>query len=215
MIHPSKRARWAERVRDLLVRPSGRLVCLEFPTKMTSELGPPYCASFWHYQLHLSYPGNERVVNYETKVIDTSSNVTSSSGSGLTMLARFPPPFTHNGADSENGPRGRGWISIWGLNLGGEKPATSPDKTRNTIRDGTAGEGTWEVVKAQGHKLLVRRKSASPEKRSMSPEKVPGSPETRSRSPTKRGRCQADTTTRHEGSPKKLCLREPQPQNYV
>lgn len=135
-IPPSARPKWAARMQQLLARPSGRLVCLEFPTgKHPSTGGPPHSAAFWFYQLHLSNPGNEQVITYGEKkpsahqdpeqdadhahkdyAINTEAGT--SSGPGLTMMVRFKPQKTHESGQSYDGVFGRDWVSIWGHSLG-------------------------------------------------------------------------------------------------
>ncbi|KAL1849438.1 hypothetical protein Daus18300_013262 [Diaporthe australafricana] len=135
-IPPSARPKWAARMQQLLARPNGRLVCLEFPTgKHPSTGGPPHSAAFWFYQLHLSNPGNEQVITYGEKkpsahhatvqdaddahkgyTIDTTAGI--SSGPGLTVVVRFKPHITHESGQSYKGTFGRDWVSIWGHSLG-------------------------------------------------------------------------------------------------
>lgn len=123
-------------MQQLLARPSGRLICLEFPTgKHPSTGGPPYSAAFWFYQLHLSNPGNEQIITYGEKNqpadqasgenIDQSqrewtinANSGTSTGPGLAMILRFKPNVTHESGQSYQGSFGRDWVSVWGHSLG-------------------------------------------------------------------------------------------------
>lgn len=136
-IPPTVRPKWAARMQQLLARPDGRLVCLEFPTgRHLKEGGPPYSAAFWFYQLHLTHPGNEEVIKYEVEK-DLKHPVTGEDlgpsqkpyysinmdagnpyGGGLSMLARFKPRKTHEAGQSEDGKFGRDWVSVWGPSLG-------------------------------------------------------------------------------------------------
>lgn len=110
---------------ELLARPHGRLICYEYPTgKLAETGGPPYFAPFWCYELHLNYPGNEKVIDYEKKVLDLSRETTSLGGPGLTMLGRVE--FRRRDEDSA---MGNDWVSIWGPSLGsGKKRGPSPHK---------------------------------------------------------------------------------------
>ncbi|ROV96831.1 hypothetical protein VMCG_07929 [Cytospora schulzeri] len=130
-IPPTARPKWAARMQQLLARPDGRLVCLEFPTgRNLKEGGPPYSAAFWYYQLHLTNPGNEEVIKYEVendlKHPETGADLSlmqkpyysinmdaaNPRGDGLTMLARFKPRETHEAGQSEDGKFGRDWVSV-------------------------------------------------------------------------------------------------------
>lgn len=156
-IPPSSRPQWATRMQQLLARPSGRLVCLEFPTgKHPSTGGPPHSAAFWFYQLHLSNPGNDQVITYGEKKDSTSqgpgrdidqtqnewtinANAGTSTGPGLAMIVRFKPNVTHESGQSYQGSFGRDWVSIWGHSLGSGllKPdATSEDSKEQVEKDG-------------------------------------------------------------------------------
>lgn len=124
-------------MQQLLARPDGRLVCLEFPTgRHLKEGGPPYSAALWFYQLHLTHPGNQEVIRYEVEK-DLKHPVTGEDlgpsqkpyysinmdagnpfGGGLSMLARFKPRKTHEAGQSEDGKFGRDWVSVWGPSLG-------------------------------------------------------------------------------------------------
>ncbi|PSR87311.1 S-adenosyl-L-methionine-dependent methyltransferase, partial [Coniella lustricola] len=112
---PSCRARWAQRMDELLARPHGRLVCLESPSKKPQMAkGPPYCASIWHYTLHLANPGNDQVVNYETKVIETRATDATLRNPGLSLLWRAASAVAHHGATEESDDRGGEYLSVWG-----------------------------------------------------------------------------------------------------
>lgn len=122
-------------MQQLLSRPDGRLVCLEFPTgRQLKEGGPPYSAAFWFYQLHLTHPGNEEVIKYQAKNNSSSTGLQkyrinmkagNPCGGGLTMLARFKPNKTHEAGQSEDGKFGRDWVSVWGPSLG--RPASASE----------------------------------------------------------------------------------------
>lgn len=130
-------------MQQLLARPSGRLICLEFPTgKHPSTGGPPHSAAFWFYQLHLANPGNEQIITYGEgkpsaqqnpgKGIDQSQkdwtinlNAGISAGPGLAMILRYKPGVTHESGQSYQGPFGRDWLSVWGHSLGSGLPKTA------------------------------------------------------------------------------------------
>ncbi|KAG8158513.1 hypothetical protein KVR01_011635 [Diaporthe batatas] len=132
-IPPSSRPKWAARMQQLLARPNGRLVCLEFPTgKHPSTGGPPHSAAFWFYQLHLSNPGNEQIITYEKKhpaeqdprqdagqgqEWAVTPHAGTSSGPGFAMITRFKPSITHACGQDSQGSFGRDWISVWGHSL--------------------------------------------------------------------------------------------------
>lgn len=123
-------------MQQLLARPSGRLICLEFPTgKHPSDGGPPHSAAFWFYQLHLANPGNEKIITYgegmpwvlrnPRKDINQSQkdwiinlNAAASAGPGLAMIMRLKPSVTHESGQSYGGTFGRDWLSVWGHSLG-------------------------------------------------------------------------------------------------
>ncbi|KAG6358738.1 hypothetical protein INS49_012257 [Diaporthe citri] len=156
-IPPSSRPQWAARMQQLLAQPSGRLVCLEFPTgKHPSTGGPPHSAAFWFYQLHLSNPGNDQVITYGEKKDSASQdpgrdidqaqkewtiNATAgtSTGPGLAMIVRFKPNVTHESGQSYQGSFGRDWVSIWGHSLGS-----------GLLKPGTTSEGSKEQVEKDG-----------------------------------------------------------------
>ncbi|GAP84657.1 putative thiol methyltransferase [Rosellinia necatrix] len=85
---PSMRPAWAARMRSLLRRPGGRLLCLEFPVeKSPAEPGPPWAAPPAAYLDHLSDPG------------------------GLRRLVHVKPTRTHQ-SGTEDG-RVQDFISVW------------------------------------------------------------------------------------------------------
>lgn len=153
-IPPSSRPQWAARMQQLLAHPSGRLVCLEFPTgKHPSTGGPPYSAAFWFYQLHLSNPGNERVITYVEHKHSASQdpgkdadqaqkewainlNSGHSTGPGLAMMVRFKPNVTHESGQSYQGSFGRDWVSIWGhsLGIGLPRPNTTSEDSKDQLK---------------------------------------------------------------------------------
>lgn len=133
MINPSARARWAQRMCDLLARPHGRLICHEWPTGTLLESGgPPYFAPSWCYQLHLTYPGNEKVIDYNKKAIDTSPETTSLGDLGLAMLGRCEMQAPDSKGKVLNGSD---WVSIWGPSVGSMKRKKSPPHGQDVEQD--------------------------------------------------------------------------------
>lgn len=50
-LHPSQRGKWAERMAEL-IKPGGKLVCLEFPMYKDPKLpGPPWGVNGVHWEL--------------------------------------------------------------------------------------------------------------------------------------------------------------------
>lgn len=91
-------------------------MCREFPSdKDVICSGPPYSAALWFYQLHLTYPGNDKVVDYVKGVIDLSPETTSTSGTGLKQVARF----LAKDMDTTGSRACKRWVSFWGPSLGG------------------------------------------------------------------------------------------------
>lgn len=153
-IPPSSRPQWAARMQQLLARPSGRLICLEFPTgKHSSTGGPPYSAAFRYYQLHLSNPGNNEIITYGEKnqsahqapgednhqaqeewTINADSGT--STGPGFAMILRFKPNVTHESGQSDQGPFGRDWVSVWGHSPGSGLlvPDTTPRGSKEQVK---------------------------------------------------------------------------------
>lgn len=126
MIPPSTRPKWAQKMSGLLARPCGRLVCHEFPTgKHVSRGGPPFFAALWCYDLHLTYPGNEKVIDYENQVLDVDQGPIPSGCLGLTMLARSMVEDSNTTRMLRGGENGRDWVSVWAPTLGGVKRKAS------------------------------------------------------------------------------------------
>lgn len=128
-------------MQQLLARPDGRLVCLEFPTgRKLEEGGPPYSAAFWFYQLHLTNPGREQVIRYETdggigstKVHSINMDAVNRCSDGLAMMARFRPEEIREVGRDGDGKFGRDWVSVWGPSLG--RPDRDQKKSREEQMD--------------------------------------------------------------------------------
>ena len=89
-----------------LLSPTGRLVCIEFPTyKDPADGGPPWALPPEVYEAHLSKPGVE--IPYDDKgrvVLDKDGDHTEG---GLVRVAHFQPERTF-----EVG-KGTDWVSVW------------------------------------------------------------------------------------------------------
>lgn len=117
-----------------LARPHGKLLCQETAfEKDFSQGGPPYGAALWCYQLHLTYPGNDRVIDYVKGVIDLSPETTSTSGPGLTQYVRFRTADLDTGGERDV----ETWMSIWGPALGGVRLQTMRETPPNDRIVGT------------------------------------------------------------------------------
>lgn len=107
MLPPVQRPVWAERMRDLLSWPNGRLICVEYPTcTPLSDGGPPYFAPLWCYQLHLTHPGDGSLIDYKKQMFNLA-NKKLPIQQGLTMLARFKPTKCHLKGSSHDTVQGR------------------------------------------------------------------------------------------------------------
>ncbi|KAI4164153.1 MAG: hypothetical protein LQ342_002117 [Letrouitia transgressa] len=104
---PSMRPAWAHRMSQLLsAKPSGQLICLEFPTyKEPSTGGPPFGVTPNTYLEHLSHPGIELPYNDAGQVVEGARPQPSTGG--LERTAHWQPEKTH-----EIG-KGTDWVSIW------------------------------------------------------------------------------------------------------
>lgn len=101
------RPAWAQRMSQLLAKgPSGRLICIEFPTyKEPSTGGPPFGLTPQTYVEHLSHPGEELAYD-ENGHVKVRSQGQPTSGS-LERLDHWQPARTH-----EIG-KGTDWVSVW------------------------------------------------------------------------------------------------------
>ena len=101
------RPAWAQRMSQLLAaEPSGRLICLEFPTyKEPPTGGPPFGLTPLTYVEHLSHPGEELPYD-ENGHVKAGAHGEPNSES-LVRLDHWQPERTH-----EIG-KGSDWVSIW------------------------------------------------------------------------------------------------------
>ena len=107
---PLMRPKWSKRYNELL-SPTGRLVCLEFPTyKDPSTGGPPWALPPKIYQAHLPRPGQE--LPYSENGELEESKVGEPNMYGLTQIAHFQPKRTHAiGVDAEGNITD--WVGVW------------------------------------------------------------------------------------------------------
>ena len=91
-----------------LLRPQGRLICLEFPAyKPPSAGGPPWAVRPWDYVAYLSKPGVPVQYDSEGLVTGVNEENPDRNADGLVRMAHYQPVRTH-----EIG-KGTDWISVW------------------------------------------------------------------------------------------------------
>lgn len=94
-----------------LLAPTGRLICLEFPTdKPMSVQGPPWGVCPELYEALLSAPGEDILYNPDGTVIDTASP--KPRADYLHRLSLTKPPRTHPAGTAEDGTV-KDFISVW------------------------------------------------------------------------------------------------------
>ncbi|KAK4191242.1 thiol methyltransferase [Podospora australis] len=109
---PDMRPRWAKRMSELLSRPEGRLICLEWPLRRDPAAGgPPWGVTAETYEAHLLRPGEE--VEYDERGYAVLPADKKPSEMGLKRLARFQPARTHPAGYDEEG-RMMDYLSVWG-----------------------------------------------------------------------------------------------------
>ncbi|TVY56240.1 putative thiol methyltransferase 2 [Lachnellula cervina] len=109
---PSLRPAWSKRMTELLA-PTGRLVCLEWPTgKPASEGGPPWSLPSKVYKCHLQHPGEELPYDKDGELKEADIGEQSNS-TGLVSIVHFQPKRTFQGTgyDAEGNVTDR--IGIW------------------------------------------------------------------------------------------------------
>lgn len=137
---------------DLVARPQGRLLCREIPSYKDVQAGGPfYSAAPWFYHLHLTYPGNDKVVDYVRGVMDLSPETTSTGGTGLVQLARFSAKDVQ---EFKAGKEMLTWMSIWGPGLGGVVRQT----TTRTEQQEAPQMQLQTVVRDGRRKLVLKRR---------------------------------------------------------
>lgn len=102
---PSLRPAWAASMARLL-SPTGRLICLEFPSnKEPSTGGPPWALPPNVYLGHLGRPGEQ--IEYDEQGYIKLEHESLVGRGGLERIAHWKPERTH-----EIG-KGQDWESIW------------------------------------------------------------------------------------------------------
>ncbi|KAI0201951.1 S-adenosyl-L-methionine-dependent methyltransferase [Astrocystis sublimbata] len=108
-LSPPMRPAWASKMKSLL-GPSGRLVCLEFPSEKTlSEKGPPWAAPPTEYLGYLSNPGLQPRIDESGGIV--VEDIGSPAPGGLKRLLHMKPRRTHEGGMKEG--RVQDCISVW------------------------------------------------------------------------------------------------------
>ncbi|KAI8633858.1 S-adenosyl-L-methionine-dependent methyltransferase [Xylariaceae sp. FL1651] len=106
---PPMRSAWALRM-EALLKPGGRLVCLEFPSeKELSEPGPPWAAPPTEYLGYLSNPGVQPPTDKHGAVL--IELIEPPRHSGLKRLKHIKPQRSHI-AGTKDG-RVQDYISVW------------------------------------------------------------------------------------------------------
>ncbi|KAG9243255.1 thiol methyltransferas-like protein [Calycina marina] len=109
-LNPSMRPAWSSRYNELLA-PTGKLICLEFPTyKPPSTGGPPWALPPKIYMAHLPRPGEKLLYEEDGDLLE--SKLGEPSNRSLTRIEHFQPQRTHNVGYGEDG-KVTDWISVW------------------------------------------------------------------------------------------------------
>lgn len=128
-------------------------MCREFPSDKDVVCGgPPYSAALLFYQLHLTYPGSDKVVDYVKGVIDLSAETTSTSGTGLKQVARF---LSEN-MDHKIMRTCKTWVSFWCPSLGGARLGETSQSSKADESTGTS----IEVKIVDNKKITLKRRKA-------------------------------------------------------
>ena len=89
-----------------LLSPTGRLICLEFPTyKPPSTGGPPWALPPVVYEEILTRPGEEIQYNKEGNVV--VQTLVKDNAKALVRIAHWQPERTHKVG------KGTDWVGIW------------------------------------------------------------------------------------------------------
>lgn len=104
------RPAWSQRFVKLL-KPEGRIVCVEFPTyKPPSTGGPPWALPPKVYVAHLTRPGEEIHYNEDGELDE--ARLGKISNDALVQLEHFQPERSHQIGYSADG-KVTDWIGIW------------------------------------------------------------------------------------------------------
>lgn len=110
---PSAKPAWAQRYKDLLAAPDGRLVCLEFPsTKPSDQPGPPWAMPPHAYLAYLGRPGEAAATDAHGGVLADRVGPPAAGAAGFRRLLHRKPARTHAGGTAADG-RVLDWISVW------------------------------------------------------------------------------------------------------
>lgn len=94
-----------------LLHPSGRLICLEFPSgKPLSERGPPWGLCPEIYEALLSAPGEDVSYNEDGSLVEKTA--AKPDANALHRLCIIKPTRTHRAGTSEDGTV-NDFISVW------------------------------------------------------------------------------------------------------
>ncbi|KFZ18339.1 hypothetical protein V502_04135 [Pseudogymnoascus sp. VKM F-4520 (FW-2644)] len=107
---PTLRAPWSRRYSQLLA-PTGRLICLEFPTyKPINSGGPPWALPPTVYMAHLPRPG--KTLEYDDQGGIVEAKLGEPLSDGLVRIAHFQPQKTHaDGYDADGNMTD--WVGVW------------------------------------------------------------------------------------------------------
>jgi len=106
----SLRPAWAKRFHELLA-PTGKLICLEFPThKPANSGGPPWSLPPKVYEGHLGRPGQKLPYSEDEELLE--NEVGPETENALGRLEHFQPKRTHDMGYHDDGTVAD-WISIW------------------------------------------------------------------------------------------------------
>jgi len=104
------RPAWSKRFKELLA-PTGRVVCIEFPTyKPASTGGPPWALPPKVYLAHLPRPGQELPYAEDGELLE--AELEEPKKDGLVRIEHFQPQRTHSiGYDAAG--KVTDWVSVW------------------------------------------------------------------------------------------------------
>lgn len=107
---PTMRPAWSKRYNDLL-SPSGRVICVEFPTyKPPSTGGPPWALPPKIYNAHLPRPGEELSYADDGELLE--DKIGEPIPGALRRVEHFQPKRTHKIGYSADG-KVTDWVSVW------------------------------------------------------------------------------------------------------
>ncbi len=99
------RPQWAATLARLL-SPTGRLICVEFPTtKPVDSGGPPWGLPEEVYLGHLGKPGEKLAYGDDCRIVIDKNDLVGPDG--LERIAHWQPQRTHEAG------KGKDWVSVW------------------------------------------------------------------------------------------------------